>query len=240
MPLLPSTIKRESDRNTPGACMLQFARAEDIETFPEESFGVIADEIELVADAAWITVHGVQFTQEFQEEWQHEGGDQMAVASLGFVLSKDRPALLAGLYGLKPGRYVVLHHDLNKQVKVIGTKEEPAQLRVQRLEHGLGGTGGGRNAYEGLVTVSRRTACPFYQATPPDPVPNECPTVSQQLSELNAAQIAVILSNLGLTEAVQAQICQTLCAMLDAAIVLGEVDPEADITMTIVLGMEFP
>jgi hypothetical protein len=119
----------------------------------------------------WTTITPTKFTQDFAEEWVLRDGDQFARASLGFRLPKDRVALLDALWQLKPGRYVVLHHDLNGTVRVMGSKDEPATLRVQQVKHGADPRREG-NRYVAMVEVSRRTECPFYLGTPPVPSGN--------------------------------------------------------------------
>lgn len=223
---LPNTIGHITERNTAGACKLQFIRAEDIETFPEEVLGTISAPIVPKAGKSFITVEPPVFTQEFQEDWLLVDGDQCAKASLAFQVPKVRPSLHDGFWKLKTGRYVILVHNLNRQVVVMGTPEEPAMLRMPKNMHGKGG--GDRNAYEAQASVTRLTGCPFYGATPPAAVPNECPTLEELAPTVAWSVLQGYLTPQQIIDAVAAlgsgDPCPTLCQLLDDAITLG--DPE--------------
>lgn len=220
--LLPITIDRLRESNTAGGCKLQLVRVEHVATWPEEVNGTLADGITLVADASWITIMPTLWTHAFGETWEMVDGSQRSVARLGAVIPKDRAALLAGLFGLKPGRYVVLHHDRNGNVKVIGTPTEPAQVRVQELTHGADPRGD-RNQYLLSVVCARLTPAPFYGADPPlAGVPADCPSLAEQISATTWAVIEALLSSGQLDDA-EASLCGTppsLCDLVDDAIVL--------------------
>lgn len=204
--------------------MLQFLRVQDVASFPDEVRGTLATAIVPVDGAAWITVRPSHWTQVFEEEWIANKGAQHARASIGFAVSKDRPELLDGLWQLKPGRYIVLEHDLNKQVRVMGTPEEPAMLTFPKNAHGRTANSGDRNGYEGFVVVARRSPCPFYLADPPSATPNVCPTLAQLIADEDWAAIEALLSEVQLEDA-EASLgggaCPTLCELLDEAIILG-------------------
>lgn len=189
--MLTGTIGPLQERNTPGACKLQFIPVHDIETFPAEIRGTLPTEIVPKTGKAFTTIIPTRFTQQFREAWVMVNGDQFAQASLAFNLPKDRPELLDGLWKLKTGRYVVLHHDLNGTIRVMGTKDEPAMVRVQQVDHG-GDPRRQGNRYMASVEVSRRTECPFYLATPPVPVePGVCAPGSLSI---NTAPIGTVAS----------------------------------------------
>lgn len=189
---LPTTIDRLQEANTAGACKLQLVRVEEVSAVPDEILGTIATAITLVGSAVWTTVYPTRFTQAFTEEYSNERGAQMSVARVGAVIPKSRVILQAGLYGLKPGRYLVLNHDLNGTVKLMGTLDEPAQVRVSELTHGADPQAGDRNQYLLEVVCTRNTPCPFYLADPPEPstgTPGDCPTVGELLAAMTGAEI---------------------------------------------------
>lgn len=219
MSQLPTSVGPLAEGNTPGACKLQFVAVEKIASFPQELRGTLPTAIVLKDGEVWTTITPTKFTQDFQEEWVIRNGDQFARASLGFRLPKDRVLLLDALWHLKPGRYVVLHHDLNGTIKVLGTKTEPAVVRVEQLQHGADPRREG-NRYVLQVEVSRRTECPFYLAAPPPVVPSgQCPTLAQQLAEVNWATIEGLLSSGQLAAAVASlcESCPTLATLIAAS-----------------------
>lgn len=167
-----------TEKNQAGGCRWQMVPVEEIDTMPDAVLGAISTAITLVTDAVWRTVEPTRFTQEFQDEWEVVDGDAMSVATLRCVLPKDRVALLFPLWDLKPLRCVALHHDMNGTMKVMGTKDEPATVRVLGPYHGTDGRRD-RNQYEVEVRVARDTPCPFYLQDPPTIVaPGSCPTLA--------------------------------------------------------------
>lgn len=224
MPIyLPPTVERPTGTNQAGGCYIQLVPATQIATMPDEVRGTVPTDITLVEGAAWITLQPTLWTQEFRDEWVTVGGAQHSRALLELVVPKDREELLYGLWQLHGGRFVAIHYDRNKTAKLIGTKDEPAMVRMVRLEHGQR-PGAGRNQYLLQVSVSRRTPCPFYLGTPPEIIePTECNLV-EMLSTTPASTIATALESAGVLAAVQALICETcpsLCQRLDDAIILG-------------------
>jgi hypothetical protein len=216
--MLPTEIGPLQEQNTPGACYLQFALVDDVLTFPQEVRGTLPTAIVLREGKEWTTINPRKWTQAFRESWETRDGDQFSVATLAFELAKDRSALLHGLWTLKPGRYVVLHHDLNGTVKVLGTLDEPAVVRVRALQHG-GDPRREGNKYVALVEVSRRTECPFYLATPPQPgVPGDCPSLAVQIAAVDWATIEALLSSGQLAAAVASlcDSCPTLAVLIAA------------------------
>jgi hypothetical protein len=76
----------------------------------------------------------------------------------------------------------------------MGTKQEPAIVRIEELTHGRDPRGD-RNQYQLICTVSRRTACPFYLADAPlvggDPAP-ELPVDPETVGRARVATTASI------------------------------------------------
>lgn len=164
---LPAIIERLTEQNTAGACYLQLIPVDHIETMPTEIRGTISDPIVPKTGKNFITLYPTRWTQDFREDQEDGSGARYSRASLAAVVPKDRVSLLYGLWQMHHGRFVVLHYDLNKTVKVIGTLKEPAQVRMVQLQHGQR-PGQGRNQYILEVSVARRTPCPFYLAEPPE------------------------------------------------------------------------
>ncbi|HRH68810.1 MAG TPA: hypothetical protein PLB89_04815 [Flavobacteriales bacterium] len=214
---LPTTIDTIQEPNTAGGCKLTVVPVEDIDTFPNEVNGTLA-EITLTETGYWREIKGTQWTQAFAEAWEVLGGSQVSRASCALLLPKDRPLLLDGLWRMKAIRCVVLHHDMNGTIKVMGTKEEPAMVRVVKLEHGtVPGASGSRNSYALVVEVTRRRMCPFYEADPPAVgAPGSCPTLATQISEASWATIEGLLSGPQLAAA-EASLCdcETLAELLE-------------------------
>jgi|GEM_PF-2099864 hypothetical protein len=206
---LPTVLDRLAEQNNAGACYLQFIPVANIDSFPEEVRGTLPSAIDLIDDAVWTTIYPTRWTQDFSEGWVKVNGANCSKASLTCVVPKDRAAIFYGLWQLHRGRFVVLHHDLNKTVKVLGTKDEPAMVNVVELSHGSK-PGSDRNHYELQVTVTRSSPCPFYLSNAPVPgVPDDCPTLQQQLVGQSWATLADILSHTQLSDA-QDDLCQTL------------------------------
>lgn len=168
-------IKRFSGHNQPGGCYLMLVPVTGVESVPQERYGVVETAITLTGDGFWVRIDPTRFTQDFSEKWDMDKGARVARATLECMVPKDRVALLHDLYQLGAGRYVVLHHDLNGNTKLIGTKREPAMVRVQLVEHGRGGRSNEPNQYRMRIEVARATMCPFYlQPAPPTQVPGAC------------------------------------------------------------------
>lgn len=159
------TVQRLRETNTAGGCKLQLVPVGLVASVPPEIQGTIATEVTL-SSGSWIDVLPTHFTQQFAEEWQLRGGDQVARAEVRAVIPKDRALLLHGLWGSKYHRYLVLHHDRNGTMKLMGRPEQPAMVRIVQLDHGADPRRD-RNQYELQVVVTRRSPCPFYLASPP-------------------------------------------------------------------------
>lgn len=168
-------IERFSGHNQPGGCYLMLVPVSGVESVPQERYGVVETAITLTGDGFWVRIDPTRFTQDFSEKWDMDKGARVARATLECMVPKDRVALLHDLYALGAGRYVVLHHDLNGTTKLIGTKREPAMVRVQLVEHGRGGRANEPNQYRMRIEVARSAMCPFYlQPAPPTQVPGAC------------------------------------------------------------------
>lgn len=228
--MLPSTIGPIEERNMPGACRLMLVPVEHISVFPAEVNGTL-QAISLVPDTAWMEITGTKWSQEFVESWNLENGNQVSRATCALELPKDRPALLAGLWALKAQRHVVLHYDMNGTIKVMGSKSQPATVRVVKLEHG-NDPRNSANRYALQVNVVRGSACPFYLATPPTAgVPPACPTLGQLLASSTWEEIHSLLSGAQLAAA-EAAICTTpecpsLCQLVDDAFAAASIPTDA-------------
>lgn len=187
-----NNIERLREHNQPGGCYLQLVPVTGVASVPYERFGVVEDPIVLANGGAWVRVDPTRFTQDFGEKWELKNGARMATATLECDVPKDRVALLYDLYQLGIGRYLVLHHDLNGTTKLLGTKDEPATVRVYQLDHGRGGRANEGNTYRMRIELARSTMCPFYgEAPPPSQVPGECLPVTVLI---NGYEVAIVAS----------------------------------------------
>ncbi len=158
-------VTRLREQNTAGGCKIQIVPVALVDTVPPEYFGGISSDITLLS-GGWTLIEPTRFTQQFSEAWTRIMGAQMADASVAAVIPKDRVSLLWNLWHLHGDRYLVLVHDHNGTIKLMGTKEEPAIVRIEELTHGRDPRGD-RNQYQLVCEVSRRSACPFYLADAP-------------------------------------------------------------------------
>lgn len=158
-----------------GGCKLQLVAYDKIVTFPPAQGGVISNVIPLIG--AWETILPTVYTQEYQESWTYENGAPVCQVSLACNIPKDRALLLQSLWDLSSTRFVALNYDRNGTVKVIGTKAEPAQVRITALTHGA--KAGDRNTYQLQITCMRSEQSPFYTGgLPPDGLPGVCAPVT--------------------------------------------------------------
>lgn len=219
--MIPPILRPHPD-NLPGACYLQLVPVGSVVVGPVEVNGAVPEAITVSDPSDWVTVQPTRYTQVLTEEWVMVNGARMARARIEAEVPKDRVALLHELYELGIDRYLVLHHDLNSTVKLLGTQNEPAIVRVERLQHGRGGAGTDGNLYLLVVEVTRRRMCPFYLADPPDPTDTgTCPTLAELVAAATWATIEGVLSEGQVADAVES-ICPTLCTLLDGAITAGE------------------
>lgn len=186
-------VTRLREQNTAGGCKLQIVPIGLVDTVPPEYYGGISSAITLLS-GSWTLIEPTRFTQEFSESWERPMGAQMAVARVAGVIPKDRVSLLWNLWHLHGDRYLVLVHDHNGTIKLMGTKEEPAIVRIEELTHGRDPRGD-RNQYVLTAEVSRRSACPFYLADAPlvggDPAP-ELPVEPETVGRVRVATTASI------------------------------------------------
>ena len=185
-------VTRLRESNTAGGCKLQLVPVGLVDTVPPEYYGSIASAITLLS-GNWTLVEPTRLTQEFAEAWQRPNGAQLAVASVAAVIPKDRVSLLHDLWHLHGDRYLVLVHDQNGTIKLMGTKEEPAIVRIEELTHGRDPRGD-RNQYQLICTVSRRTACPFYLAVAPVVVGGLAPELPVDPDTVGRARVATTAS----------------------------------------------
>lgn len=197
-----ANIERPHPANTPGACYLQLIPVTQVSAVPQEVAGAISTAITVISGGAWITIEPTRFTQEFKESWQLRQGAQVAMASLECLVPKDRVELLHDLYTMGFGRHLVLHHDMNGNIKLLGTKKEPAMVRVELLEHGKGLRSGDANQYRMRVDVARSRMCPFYLQDPPSAVP-VCETLPQLIAGSDGVTIFGYMTSEQIEDGVQ-------------------------------------
>jgi hypothetical protein len=185
-------VTRLRESNTAGACKFQLVPVALVDTVPTEYYGSIASAITLLS-GDWTLVEPTWYTQDFSERWERPMGAQRAVATLEALIPKDRVALLFDLWHLHGDRYLVLHHDQNGTMKLMGTKEEPAIVVIEDLQHG-GDPRGAQNQYVLRATVSRRTACPFYLADAPAVVGGLAPALPVDPETVGRARVATTAS----------------------------------------------
>jgi hypothetical protein len=185
-------VTRLREANMAGGCKLQLVPVGLVDTVPPEYYGSIASAITLLS-GSWTLVEPTRLTQEFAEAWQRPNGAQLAVASVAAVIPKDRVSLLHDLWHLHGDRYLVLVHDQNGTIKLMGTKQEPAIVRIEELTHGRDPRGD-RNQYQLICTVSRRTACPFYLATAPTVLGGVAPELPVDPDTVGRARVATTAS----------------------------------------------
>lgn len=185
-------VTRLREANTAGGCKLQLVPVGLVDTVPPEYYGSIASPITLLS-GSWTLVEPTRLTQEFAEAWQRPNGAQLAVASVAAVIPKDRVSLLHDLWHLHGDRYLVLVHDQNGTIKLMGTKQEPAIVRIEELTHGRDPRGD-RNQYQLICTVSRRTACPFYLPDAPVVVGGLAPELPVDPETVGRARVATTAS----------------------------------------------
>jgi len=172
-----------------GGCKLQLVAYDKIVSFPPVQGGVISNVIPLIG--AWETILPTVYTQEYQESWGYDNGARVCQVSLVCNIPKDRALLLQSLWDLSTTRFVGLNYDRNGTVKVIGTKAEPAQVRITALTHGA--KAGDRNTYQLQVTCTRSEQSPFYLGSlPPSGTPGACAPVS--LYDANGNYMGIIPS----------------------------------------------
>lgn len=195
--MLPLEITRlRGDTNIAGGCRLQILPVDGVAVMPDEVGGTIPASTPVVPllGYQWSTIVPTRATQVFREDWRTQNGARVSRASLEFVISKDRAELLGPLWDLRRQRSLVLHHDGNGNVKLMGTKTEPAMVTVTELQHGTG-PGQGSNQYLLRATSVRRRMCPFYLADPSVTViPPGCPSLSELMSQALPADLLSLMS----------------------------------------------
>lgn len=161
--------------NAPGDCKLQVIPVQYVTYVPPELNNNIATAIS-IAGGQWVDVRGTLWTQEFAEVHDRSSGTLIVRSTVAIEVPKDELWKLSQFTDLSRQRFLVLNYDRNSTAKLMGTKEEPAQMSLQRIGHGRSMTD--PNRYELRVSVTRRSPCPFYLADPPDTsAPVVCPTL---------------------------------------------------------------
>jgi hypothetical protein len=219
--MLPPEITRlRGDTNIAGGCRLQILPVDGVAVMPDEVGGTIPASTPIVplTGYQWSTVIPTRTTQVFKEDWRTQNGARVSRASLEFVIPKDRAELLGPLWELRRQRSLVLHHDGNGNVKLMGTKAEPAMVTVTELQHG-NGPGQGSNQYLLRATSARRKMCPFYLADPSVVVvPPGCPTLQQLMNQSLPADLFALLTSAQAAwfaeHYADATICPTLAQLL--------------------------
>jgi hypothetical protein len=179
--------------NSPGACKLLVIPVTNVVSVPPETQSRIDTEIPLIG-ASWVSITGTRWTHEFEEVWDRSSGTVVAKASVAMEVPKDELLKLEQFWSMGRGRFLVLNFDRNGTVKLMGTKDEPAMVTIQRLGHGA--RYGDPNAYELRVTCTRGTKCPFYLPPIPEvPPPPWCPSLYTMLSVQTGGYVWGLLSD---------------------------------------------
>lgn len=156
-------IQKMTGRNIPAGCRFDYALHSAIDTYPEleESTYSIPDEITLDVGASWgrIDFNALNLLH-FTEVPDYSQGDPFIITELRGPIPKDRFDIIATLQKLHAQRYVVKYHNLNGDVLVIGSPDEPAMIRLEKRDHGSDQSG--KNEYEVVVRCRSRIPAPFY------------------------------------------------------------------------------
>lgn len=156
-------IPRLNTRNRVGLCHLDVVDVREVVSVPDEVEGNIAGNVTLADDSTWSRVQLDDDNGLLDEVWEMVQGSPTARCSVQGLIPKDRLELLPALWKLHKNRYLVLATTRNGDRLLLGTKEEPAQVRVAR--RALGEEMTDRNVYYYQVEVERRSPVPFYLGT---------------------------------------------------------------------------
>lgn len=113
------------DDNIGGIEALWYARAADLVDFP--AYGaLVIDQLQLQPDARWyqlVSTRGTVRYKQTPKDLGRHGTSQ--TQKLTGVLARHTPELATGLEALEGQQLVVLYRDLNGQVQLVGTPEQP-------------------------------------------------------------------------------------------------------------------
>lgn len=122
-------IEQESDDNIGGVEALWYTPAGNLLNFPAQG-ALTIDQLALVAGTVWyqlVSVRGsVKLEQKTKDYGRHGAGFS---SQLSGALARHTPQLAAALEKLEGGRFVVLYRDLNGQVQLVGTPDQPLEWR---------------------------------------------------------------------------------------------------------------
>lgn len=150
----------ENQENIGGGQYILFADAKGIDVYPRPYLQNIADDITLLPAFAWYKIEPTEGTLEFKEnEIIVEGADGYdVVLQLRVPKANLNTHQQAAVTRLK--RVVVLLHNNNGTVNVIGSKLTPAIMKYVEISHGT--LPGDFNSYLITVTIQQKDICPFY------------------------------------------------------------------------------
>lgn len=226
-----NSIDRLRENNLSGGCKILLVPVDQVTSVPPERLGVVETAVVLAGAGTWSEVLPTRWTQDFKEDWVVKDGLRSAVASLEFIVPKDRVILLDDLWQAGFGRYIVLHYDLNGTIKILGTKKEPAMVRVEQIAHGTQ-IGKDRNQYKLLVEWNVRRPVPFYLAEPPvADVPATCETLEELIYQSTGPTIWGYMSYLQRVGALEAVDGDELWAVMSTAQQTAAVNSETGSTV---------
>lgn len=175
-----SDITRLSGNNQPGLCYIDVIPVEHVLSLPEKINNNISGSPTLAPDTGWIRITTTRPGTLFTESWSLESGDQLVTAMAEGSVPKDQLTLLTDLFNLKTQRFLVIFHGMNGDKLIMGSPEEPAQLRTTARERGLPGQSANRYRLQAVLVSNEPT--PFFNGTVVVPTPPGCPTLAALLS----------------------------------------------------------
>lgn len=138
-----NNINRNSGDNTGGHKVFLFIPVEDVSSIPKAEGMIVVEDIVLKEDKAWYSglftndTHGYVETQD-----EGEAGTYYKKNMTGFVPTVNE-AMNALLEDCENRRFIIVTHDNNERLRILGSLEEPMKLTAdensQNVTSGRGG-----------------------------------------------------------------------------------------------------
>lgn len=169
MSLINNIDGLENSPNAGGAPWFQVVLPNDVATIPDVVLDQITTAITLNSGAFAYNVNPTVGTVGFTENTENVRGRTVYSGRFSFSIPKDRADILNYTKHLNNKGVIAIVRDANGQKRLMGTKDQPAYMRM--VTRTLGTTTGGRNQYQFEIVLSSPDPIPFYEVSTHLPAP---------------------------------------------------------------------
>lgn len=153
-------INKLRSSNIGGGKFIEIVDVRDVLNYYPPTGLTIGTEVELKPDAEWKIIRFTDETLHFIENEDRETGDTFYKPLIDGIIAKDRVDILSAMLPFLKQRVLVKYHDLNDNIYLVGTPDEP--LMVARPARNHKANYQDRNEVYITISGGSKKQTPFY------------------------------------------------------------------------------